>query len=137
MADHMWWAIILVSVCFFILLLGILSAIGVLIYTVFEIRKAAAALNATLKSTEERLNPVLVETEQFLRSVRKITDDVGAATDAARNIAESGNEIVSNLKAISGLLNALGEGLSLRAFGIKAGVKTALDVLIDQIKNRR
>lgn len=137
MADHMWLTIILVSVCFFILLFGILSAIGVLIYTIFEIRKAAAVLNSTLKSTEERLNPVLGETEQFLRSIRKITDDVGAATDAARNIAEAGNDIVTNLRALSRLLNEFGEGLSLKAFGIKAGVKTALDVLIDQIKRRR
>lgn len=137
MADHMWWTIILVSVCFIILLLGILSAIGVLIYTIFEIRKAASALNSTLKSTEERLNPVLAETERFLRSMRKVSDDVGATTEAARGIAEAGKEIAGDLKALSSLLNGLGEGLSLKVFGIKAGVRTALDVLIDQLKGRR
>jgi|SRR5208283_802724 len=135
MADHMW-AIILLSVCFFILLLCILSAIGVLIYTIFELRKTAAALNSTLKTTEERLSPVLIETEQFIRSMRKITDDVGTVTDSARNIAEAGNEIVCNLKAFSSLFNELGERWSLRAFGFRAGVKAALDVLIDQIKSR-
>ena len=137
MADHMWLTIILVSMCFFILVLGILTAIGFLVYTIFEIRKAAAELNSTLKNTEERLHPVILETEHFLRSMRKITDDVGAVTDTARNVAEAGNDIAVNLKALSSLLNDLGQGLSLRAFGVKAGVKTALNVLIDQIKGRR
>ncbi|MGD0283277.1 MAG: DUF948 domain-containing protein [Dissulfurispiraceae bacterium] len=137
MADHMWLTIILVSMCFFILVIGILTAIGFLIYTIFEIRKAAVQLNNTLKSTEERLNPVMLETEQFLRSMRKITDDVGAVTDTARNLAEAGNDIAINLKAFSSLFNELSRGLSLRAFGISAGVKTALNVLIDQMKGRR
>jgi len=100
-------------------------------------RKAVAALNSSLKSTEERLNPVILETEQFLKSVRRITDDVGAVTDAARNIAEAGSDVVINLKVLSSLLNNLGEGLSLKAFGLRAGVKTAMNVLINQLKERR
>ncbi len=136
MTDHTW-LIIIISAGFFILALGIFTAIGLLIYAILEMKKAAAALNSSLKSTEERLNPLLLETEQFLRSVRRITDDVGAVTDAARNIAESGNDIVINLKALSGLLNDIGEGMSLKAFGVKAGVKTAINVLINQLKERR
>lgn len=136
MVDYTW-LIVLISVGFFILVLGIFTAIGFLIYSIVEIRKAAATLSCSLKSTEERLGPVLVETEQLLRSTRRITDDVGAVTDAARNLAETSNDIVENLKALSGLLNDLGEGLSLRAFGIKTGVKTALNVLINHLRERR
>jgi uncharacterized protein YoxC len=136
MVDYTW-LIILISVGFFILVLGIFTAIGFLIYSIFEIRKAAATLTSSLKSTEERLSPVLVETEQLLRSARRITDDVGAVTDAARNLAETSSDILVNLKALSGLLSDLGEGLSLRAFGVKTGVKTALNVLINHLKERR
>jgi uncharacterized protein YoxC len=125
------------SAVFFILALGIFTVIGLLIYAIFEMRKAVAALNSSLKSTEERLNPVILETERFLRSVRRISDDVGAVTYAARNISEAGNEVVINLKALSSLLNDIGEGLSLRAFGLKAGVKTAINVLLNQLKERR
>ncbi|MGO9014536.1 MAG: DUF948 domain-containing protein [Dissulfurispiraceae bacterium] len=136
MADHTW-LIIITSAVFFILALGIITVICLLIYAIFEMRKAVAALNSSLKSTEERLNPVILETEQFLKSVRRITDDVGAVTDAARSIAEAGSDVVINLKVLSSLLNNLGEGLSLKAFGLRAGVKTAMNVLINQLKERR
>ena len=136
MGDHTW-LIIMISVGFFILALGIFTAIGLLVYAIFEMRKTAAALNSSLRSTEERLNPVLLEAEQFLKSVRRITDDAGAVTYAARNIAEAGNDVIVNLKVLSGLINDIGEGLSLKAFGVKAGVKTAINVLINQLKERR
>ena len=136
MEDHTW-LIIMTSAVFFILTLGIITVICLLIYAIFEMRKAVAALNISLKSTEERLNPVILETEQFLRSVRRITDDVGAVTDTARNIAEAGSDIVINLKTVSSLLNDIGGGLSLKAFGLKAGVKTAINVLINELKERR
>ncbi len=136
MEDHTW-LIVMTSAVFFILALGIFTVIGLLIYAIFEMRKAVAALNSSLKSTEERLNPVILETEHFLRNIRRITDDIGAVTYATRNIAEAGSDIVINLKAVSSLLNDMVEGLSLKAFGVKAGVKTAINVLINQLKERR
>ena len=136
MADHTW-LIIMISTVSCILALGILTAIGLLIYAIFEIRKAVAALNSSLKVTEERLNPVILQTEQLLRSVRRVADDVGAVTYTARSIAEAGSDLLINLKTLSSLLNDIGQGLSLKAFGVKAGVKTAINVLINQLKERR
>jgi uncharacterized protein YoxC len=136
MADHSW-LIILISAGFFILALCLFTALGLLVYAIFEIRKAVVALNSSLKSSEERLNPVILETELFLKGVRRITDDVGAVTYTARSIAEAGSDVVVNLKALSSLLIDVGEGLSLKAFGLKAGVKTAINVLINQLKERR
>ncbi len=136
MVDHTW-LIIMTSAVFFILILGMFTVIGLHIYAIFELRKAVASFNSSLKSAEERLNPVILETERFLRSVRRITDDVGVVTDAGRDIAEVGRDLAINLKTLSCLLNGIGEGLSLRAFGVKAGVKTAIDVLISQLKERR
>ena len=136
MADHTW-VIILISAGFFILSLCIIAALGLLIYAIFEMRKAVVALNNSLKSTEERLSPIIYESEQFLRGVRRITDDAGAVTFMARNIAEAGSDIVINLKALSRLINDVGEGLSLKAFGLKAGVITAINVFINQLKERR
>lgn len=136
MTDHTL-LITFMGVGLFILVLGILMAIVLLIYAIFEIKKATAALNSSLKYAEEQLSPVLLEAGHFLRSVRKITDDAGAVTYAVRNLAEASNDIVINLKALSIALKGLGDGLSLRAFGVKAGVKTALNVFINQMKERR
>jgi len=136
MADHTW-LIVVISAGFFILSLCIIATLCLLIYAIFETRKAVVALNSSLKSTQERLNPIVNEAEQLLRGVRRITDDAGAVTCMARNIAEAGSEVVINLKAFSSLINDVGEGLSLKAFGLKAGVTTAINVLINQLKERR
>lgn len=136
MGDHTW-LIIMSSAIFFILALGIITVICLLIYAIFEMRKAAVALNLSLKNTEERLNPFILEAEQFLRSVRKVTDDVGAVTDSAHNIAEAGNDLVINLKALNSLVNGISGGLSLKVYGLKAGAKAAINAFMNQLKERR
>ena len=136
MGDHTW-LIIMTSAIFFILALGIITVICLLIYAIFEMRKAAVALNISLKNTEERLNPFILEAEQFLSSVRRVTDDVGAVTGAAHNIAEAGNDLAINLNALNNLVNALSGGLSLKVFGLKAGAKAAINVFMNQLKERR
>ncbi len=136
MGDHTW-LIIMSSAIFFILALGIITVICLLIYAIFEMRKAAVALNLSLKNTEERLNPFILEAEQFLRSVRKVTDDVGAVTDSAHNIAEAGNDLVINLKALNSLVNGISGGLSLKVYALKAGAKAAINAFMNQLKERR
>ncbi len=136
MTDHTL-LLIFMGVGLFILVLGIFTAIALLIYAVFEMKRMTATFNSSMKYAEEQLSPVLLEAGQFLRSVRKITDDAGAVTYAVRNVAEASNDVVINLKALSIILKGFGDGLSLRACGVKTGVKTAFNVLINQMKERR
>jgi hypothetical protein len=135
MTDHAW--LIIITTGFFLLAMGLIVVIGLLIYSIVEMRKMAGALHTTIRSAEELLNPVLLEAEQCLRGVRKIADDVSAVTGTARDIAEASNEILINMKAFSGLIKDLREGVSLRVLGIRKGVRTALNVLINQMKERR
>ncbi len=132
MADQSW--IIILSVGFFIMALGFSAAIFFLIYASVEIRRAAAAFKEFLKNTEDRIQPVLAETEQTLKSLRKVSDDVGTATGNVRELSDSVYEIVENVKALSGIVHDVREGVSLRVFGIKAGFKAALNVLLRELK---
>jgi len=135
MTDHAWMVIIISG--FFFMTIGFFVVVGLLIYAIFEMKRTAAALDASLKSAEERLSPVLLETELCLRGVRKITDDVSAVTGSARNLADVSNEIVLNMKTLSSLISDLREGASLRAVAIRTGIKTAINVLMYQLKERR
>lgn len=127
----------LLNVGFIMLTLGVLAALGVLIYAVMEIRRLAVTLNEFIKSTEEKLYPVLEETELSLRSFRKISDDAGRVTENIRNLSDAAQDIVTNVRALSSVVNYVGEGASVRISGVKAGLKTALGVLIRQIRERR
>jgi uncharacterized protein YoxC len=136
MTDHTW-LIITISAVFLLLLLGLMVAIGLLIYLISEMKKTASALEDSIRKFEERLNPVLTEAEHGFRSVRRIADDVGSITGTARNLAEASNDIIINLRALSRLISDLQEGVSLRFLGMRTGVKTALSVLMQQVKQRR
>lgn len=133
MADQSW--ILIFSVGFFIVALGFSAAIFFLIYASMEIRRAAAAFREFLKNTEDRMNPVLKETEQTLKSLRKVSDDVGTATGNVRELSDAAYEIVENVKALSSIVHDVREGVSLRVFGIKAGVKAALNVLLKELRS--
>ncbi|MCL5238289.1 MAG: DUF948 domain-containing protein [Nitrospirae bacterium] len=135
MTERVW--LVILSIGFLISAAGILVAIGMLSRAIMDIRRLAATINEFVKNTEERLTPVLIETEQTLKSFRKISDDVGTVTENVRGLSDVVYEIVVNLKTVSNLVNSFGEGVSLRASGIREGVKTALNVLIRQIKERR
>ncbi|MBI5214106.1 MAG: DUF948 domain-containing protein [Nitrospirae bacterium] len=133
MADQSW--VVILSVGFFIMALGFSAAIFFLIYASLEIRRAAADFREFLKNTEDKMDPVLKETEQTLKSLRKVSDDVGTATGNVRELSDAAYEIVENVKALSGIVHGVREGISLRAFGIKAGVKAALNVLLKELRN--
>lgn len=129
--------IVILSIGFFIIALGFLTAAGFLIYASVEIRRAANAFNEFLKNTETRLNPVLGEAEQSLKSLRKVSDDIGTATENVKNFSAAMHDIVDNIRAISGIVSDVRQGVSLRALGVKAGIKAAMDVLIKQVKEGR
>lgn len=64
-----------------------------------------------------------------------MSDDVGTVTENARNFSGALYEIVDNLRAISSIVHDVREGMSLRVSGVKAGIKTALEVLIKSLRS--
>lgn len=135
MINQSW--LIIVSAGFFVIVLIFLAAIGFLIYAIIELKKIGTNLKEFLKIAEEKMLPVLAETERTLQSIRKVSDDLGKITESASNITTAVNEIAVNLTALSLLLKDLREGVLVRTSGIKAGVKEAYSTFIKQLKERR
>jgi len=129
--------VIILIIGFFVLLIGFLIAIGFFVYAALELKRISASLREFLKNTEDRMKPVLEETEQTLKSIRKVSDDIGDVTDNVRSFSGSMKEIAINLEALSSITGDLRQGVSLRVLGLKAGIKAATEVLIKQIKDRR
>lgn len=133
--DSQSWILIL-SAGFFIMALGFIAVMGFLIYASLEIRRAAQAFKEFLKNTEGRINPVLEETEQTLKSLKKVSDDVGTATENVKNFSSAMYEIGDNIRALSSIVHDVREGVSARVLGVKAGIKTALNVLLKELMSR-
>lgn len=135
MINHSW--LIIVSAGFFIIVLIFLAAVGFLIYAIIELKKIGANLKDFIKITEERMSPVLIETERTLQSIRKVSDDLGKVSENARSISEAASDIAVNLGAMSLLIRDLREGLIIRSSGVMAGVREAYYTLIKQLRERR
>jgi phage-related minor tail protein len=121
---------------FFVMVVGFLVAIAFLIYASLELRRASISFRDFLKDAGERLNPLLDETEKTLKSLRKVTDEVGMLTESSRNFAVALDEIAENARAVSSVITDLRGGISLRAVGVKAGLRAALQVLGHEIKKK-
>ena len=135
MGGQYWVA--LLSIGFFIVIITFLAALFFLIYSSMQIKKTAAAVNDFVRTTDQRLKPVLEETEMTLKSIRTITDDVGAVTGNIRNVSEAVSDVAENVRAVSMIIGDVREQVSLRTSGIMAGVQAALGVLMKNQKERR
>ncbi|MGO9379735.1 MAG: DUF948 domain-containing protein [Dissulfurispiraceae bacterium] len=125
---------VLLTVGFFIVIIVFLAALFFLIYSSIQIKKTAEAVNEFIRTTDQRLKPVLEETDLTLKSIRAITDDVGAVTSNIRNVSDAVSDVAENIRAVSMIIGDVREQISLRALGIKAGIQTALGVLMKHHK---
>lgn len=129
--------VVFFGIGFFIMMVGLLVGIGFLIYVSIELRKTLSGIRELIHITQDRLMPVIQETEMTLRSIRKVSDDVGTVTENVKNFSTAMEDVVKNVRAISSIAEEFRSGVSLRVSGVKAGLKAAINVLLKQIKERR
>jgi hypothetical protein len=120
-----------------ILVIIVVGGAGFLIYFAIQIRQITVTVTDFCRHTDEKLSPVLEETEKTLRSVRLVVNDVNAITANAREVTDAVCEVAVNIRAISSLVTDMREQVSLKALGIKAGVQAALGMLLKNSGDRR
>ncbi len=109
-----------------------LAAVFLLIYSSLQIKKAATALTDFLAATDLKINPVLKEAEETLKSIRTVYDDIGSATSNIRNISGALSDVAVRVRTFGLLTEGLQNQLAVRITGLKAGIKAALGVLLNQ-----
>ena len=127
----------LITAAFFVMVMAVVAGLGFLIYCIIQIRKMAVTVSDFCRETDAKLTPLLEETEKTLRSVRVITDDVGAITGNVREVSDAVCDVAVHIRSVGDLIGDAREQLSLRALGIKAGVQTALGLLLKNAGDRR
>ena len=128
---------VLITAGFIIMVIALVVAAGFFVYCAVQIKKVTEVVTFFCRDTDARLSPVLVETEKTLRSLRVITDDVGAITGNVREVSDAVSDVAVNIRAIGTLIGDVREQVSLKALGIKAGVQAALGMLIKNAADRR
>ena len=126
--------ITVLSIGIIIVAITFLAAVFLLIYSFVQIKKAATALTDFLAATDLKINPVLKEAEETLKSIRTVCDDIGSATSNIRNISGTLSDVALQVRTLGLLTEDLQNRLAVRITGLKAGIKAALGVLLNQGK---
>ncbi|MCX8027523.1 MAG: DUF948 domain-containing protein [Thermodesulfovibrionales bacterium] len=130
MVDYIW--VVVVSLGFLFLIVGFLVGISILIYATLEIKKAVNSVKSLVEKIETNIHPIIDSTDSTIRGIKAISDDVKHITGNVKNLSESLTDLANNVRDASKMVVELRESLSVKGAGLKAGLKTALEVLLKQ-----
>lgn len=109
---------------------------GFISWLIIEIRRTVSSLNVLLKTTNESIKPTLEELQQTLRSIRNVSNDLNDVTSDIKMLSGSVRDVGMNVKAVSNVIEHITSLTTIRASGLRAGVKAGLEVLINNLFSR-
>ncbi len=115
-----------------LIVITFLATVFFLIYSSIQIKKAADAITAFLAATELKINPILKEAEETLKSIRTVSDDIGSVTSSVKNISGTISGLAFKIKTLGLLTDGIQNRLSVKISALKAGIKAATGVLLNQ-----
>lgn len=118
-----------------LVVIGVVSVIsaGFFILLILDLRRSSMVLRDFLKNTEENLNPTLNELRETLTDIKKITGNVSAISDTARETTESLHGVAKNMKKVSGYVDRFGSTAVSRASAWRVGIKTGVTTLVKNL----
>lgn len=116
----------------FVVAVTFLAALFLLIYAFLQIKKATTALTDFLAETGLKINPVLKEAEETLKSIRSVSDDIGSVTSSVKIVSETISDLAFKIQTLGLLTDGIQNQLSVKISALKAGIKAATGVLLNQ-----
>jgi uncharacterized protein YoxC len=89
------------NVFFGLITLAVLVLTGFIVYLILELKKSINSMRLTIESMEKVVIPTVEELQMNLKSIRKITDDVGVVTESVKGLSGSIRVMSENVKQIS------------------------------------
>lgn len=117
--------------------IAVLVTAGFIVSLVIEMKRTFHSLNDFLKTREESLKPTLEELQQTLRSLRNVSNDLGDITSDIKTLSVSMRDVGLNIKRVSGVVEDFTSSGYIKASGVKAGIKTGLLVLLNNLFSRK
>jgi uncharacterized protein YoxC len=138
------------EVLFGVITAAIVALVIFLIWFIMRLMDTVRALSKFIESADQALKEAsgvdqalkeaIGEISQNLRSLRTITDDVGAVTSdlksfsgSVRDVGHSVQGLTTNVKQLSDLVQSLGKETIASVCGVRAGVKTGFEVFLKNL----
>jgi uncharacterized protein YoxC len=129
---------------------AIIALVVFLIWFIMRLMNTVRALSKFIESADQALKEAsgvdqalkeaIGEISQNLRSLRTITDDVGAVTSdlksfsgSVRDVGHSVQGLATNVKQLGDLVQSLGKETIASACGVRAGIKTGFEVFLKSL----
>jgi len=111
-----------------------------LIWFIMRLMDTVRALSKFIESSDQALKEAIGEISQSLRSLRTITDDVGAVTSdlksfsgSVRDVGHGVQGLATSVKQLSDLVQSLGKETIASVCGVRAGIKTGFEVFLKSL----
>jgi uncharacterized protein YoxC len=118
---------------FGLIALAVLVLTGFIVYLILELKKTIASLRVSMESIEKVLLPAVEELQMNLKSVRKITDDVGVVTESMKGFSDSIRVMSDNVKQVSEAVSTITKTSVVEASSVKAGIKAGFGYFIKNL----
>ena len=126
-------------------LFGLITA-AVMAFVIFAIvlmvrlLDAVKAMKQFCDTAEQAVKEAAGQINQDLRSLRKITDDVGIVTDnigtfsgSIRDVGEGIGQLARNVREVGDLIQDLKIETAASMYGLRAGLKTGFEVFLKSL----
>jgi uncharacterized protein YoxC len=121
------------NIFFGLITLAVLVLTGFIVYIILELKKTIDSVKVSMESIEKVLIPTVEELQVTLKSVRKITDDVGVVTEGVKGLSGSIREMSENVKYVSEAVSTITKTSVVEVSGVKAGVKAGFEYFIKNL----
>jgi uncharacterized protein YoxC len=112
-------------------------AVGFLIHTLIEVRKAATELREFLSTKGESLDATLKEADTTFKSARAITDSINEMAYDAKNISHRLSDTAKSIGSVAHAVGGASTKTKLSTIALGAGIKAAFDVLSSRMVQKK
>ncbi len=120
-----------------ILVLAVVITAAYLVSLIIELKKTLRSVDTLLKTTEQTLKPTLEELQQTLRNLNNISDNINEVTTDVKTLSGSVKNVGLTIQQVGGVIEDIVSSTTIRALGLRTGIKTGIDVLIKNIFSRK
>ena len=120
-----------------LIVLAVVVTAGFIISLIIELKKTACSLREFLTTTEESIKPTLEELQQTLNSIRNVSDDINDVTADIKTFSGTVRDVGQNIKHVSNLIEDVTSSTTVKASGLKVGIKTAMGGLLNNLFSRK
>lgn len=113
--------------------LAFLVAVAFLIPALIELRKASRSLNIFLDKTTDSLIPTLNELEQTLSKLKDISGNLNKTAEDIKTFSGAVNDVGQSIKHISRMFDEATTSTVVKVSGLRAGIRTAMEVLLHNL----